>query len=635
MASIYKPAGSKRYVINYRDEHGRLRKKTAYTDKRESERLAGNLEETARKVRDGLTSRGEISVVARQKQAIDDHVNAYHKNLLDSDFTRKHADLARRRLIRLFGIAGVATLREINAVVIQSALARLRTEGRGLKTLNHYGDTAKMFVAWCIDDGRMATNPLATLKRYKADKDVRHERRSISIEEFNRLLEAARSGEKYGRMTGPLRELCYRFAFTTGLRFGEIKALKPDWFDWQTLKITIPAKIAKNRKTTTLPIDERLAEDLKARIAAVGPGEPVFPMPKRGYAMIQVDLESAQIPYKLDGKFFDFHAVRGMTATILDEIGAPSGVRRELMRHSTDSMTALYTRPREDQRREAVERLASVIGPADGATESATEEDDDDEPDDTNPNGLSDSAGSPDLITRVQFPPLVSSRCRRTDILRLSQAKVSCPLRARRVNASTDRHPATRRFGLGDSLILIVALAIALGSMHSTYWLDRIAQRTDFWRRAISELTGRAPRMRLLTRFPRRDLERLVISQMLDESLVQCLGAVVWGVTLTQPVWRLRSPRPPLRQLVREAGFVACVAAIVGYLVILDVQLVGGFVLPPWCRFTISVLLLWPVLGLPPWRSESHWIDRLGRAAGCGWIIVEAGGVASAYLLRL
>jgi integrase len=404
MASIYKPERSKRYVINYRDEHGRLRKKTAYTDKRESERLAHDLEETARKVRDGLTSQGAISVVARQKQAIEDHVNAYHKNLLDSDFTPKHADLARRRLKKLFGTAGVATLREINAVVIQSALAQLRGEGRGLKTLNHYGDTAKMFVTWCIDNGRMATNPLATLKRYKADKDVRHERRSISIDEFNRLLVAAENGEKYGRMTGPLRELCYRFAFTTGLRFGEIKALKPDWFDWQALKVTIPAKIAKNRKTTSLPIDGRVAEDLKARIAALGPGEPVFPMPKRGYAMIQVDLEVAQIPYKLNGKFFDFHAVRGMTATVLDEIGTPSGVRRELLRHSTDSMIALYTRPREDQRREAVERLASVIGPADGATDSATEEDDDDGPDDTNPGGSDVYGSMPPSSTRVQFP---------------------------------------------------------------------------------------------------------------------------------------------------------------------------------------------------------------------------------------
>jgi hypothetical protein len=102
------------------------------------------------------------------------------------------------------------------------------------------------------------------------------------------------------------------------------------------------------------------------------PDAPVFPLPKRGYAMIKTDLKNAGIPYVLDGRTFDFHAVRGMTATIHDEIGTPSGVRRELMRHATDSMTALYTRPREDQGRQAVVRLASALASAGTATKSAT-----------------------------------------------------------------------------------------------------------------------------------------------------------------------------------------------------------------------------------------------------------------------
>jgi len=65
-------------------------------------------------------------------------------------------------------------------------------------------------------------------------------------------------------------------------------------------------------------------------------------------------------------------AVRGTTATIDDEIGTPSGVRRELMRHASDSMTALYTRPRDDQGRQAVRRLASALASAGTATKSAT-----------------------------------------------------------------------------------------------------------------------------------------------------------------------------------------------------------------------------------------------------------------------
>ena len=222
-----------------------------------------------------------------------------------------------------------------------------------------------MFLDWCRKTERIAKNPLVELERYNAKTDLRHERRSISLDEFARLLDAARTGGRYSRMTGPDRELCYRFTFMTGLRFNEVKEVRADWFDWRMLTVTVPAKFSKNRKTKMLPIDAALAKDLMSHITTLDPPEaPVFPMPKRGYAMIKVDLDKAGIPYVLDGKTFDFHALRGMTATVHDEIGTPSGVRRDLMRHATDSMTALYTRPREDQGRRAVERLAAVLDSA-------------------------------------------------------------------------------------------------------------------------------------------------------------------------------------------------------------------------------------------------------------------------------
>ena len=123
-------------------------------------------------------------------------------------------------------------------------------------------------------------------------------------------------------------------------------------------------------------------------------------------------------------------------------------------------------------------------------------------------------------------------------------------------------------------------MALALGSLRSGAWLDRIPQRVHFWRQAYSELTGHIPQP-LLLRYSREYVVRLVISQILDESLQQFLGPIVWGLTMAQPLFRLRSPRPPLRHVVREAGFVTCVAALIGYLVTLDVQLVGDIVLPP------------------------------------------------------
>jgi hypothetical protein len=194
-------------------------------------------------------------------------------------------------------------------------------------------------------------------------------------------------------------------------------------------------------------------------------------------------------------------------------------------------------------------------------------------------------------------------------------------------------HPSSRRFGLGDGVILIGALALGLGSLRSGAWFDRIPQRIHFWREAYSELTGHIPQP-LLVRYPRKYVVRLVVSEILDETFQQLLGPLVWGLTMAQPLLRLRSPRPPLRRVVREAGFVTCVAALIGYFVTLDVQLIGDIVLPPLSFVAIALLLAWPALGLPPWHAEPNWIDRLGRAVGLGWIVVEAGGAAAASVLR-
>jgi hypothetical protein len=62
--------------------------------------------------------------------------------------------------------------------------------------------------------------------------------------------------------------------------------------------------------------------------------------------------------------------------------------------------------------------------------------------------------------------------------------------------------------------------------------------------------------------------------------------------------------------------------------------LIGDIVLPPWSFLALALLLVWPALGLPPWHAEPSWIDRLGRAVGLGWIVVEAGGAAAASVLR-
>ena len=189
--------------------------------------------------------------------------------------------------------------------------------------------------------------------------------------------------------------------------------------------------------------------------------------------------------------------------------------------------------------------------------------------------------------------------------------------------STSEAPPARRRFHLGDSLVLIAGLALTLRVLLSDNWFARISRRVSFWWDARPTFVGGFPWF--LAWGPSAGV---AVSQIADE-FVLLLSCVLVGLTLVQPFLRLRRPRPPLRDLVRQSGFVVCLAVIVGTLIFVDLGWVAQIEVSWGAVPAYALLLFWPVLGLPPWRSEASWIDRLGRAVGWGWIAV----IASATIL--
>jgi hypothetical protein len=122
-----------------------------------------------------------------------------------------------------------------------------------------------------------------------------------------------------------------------------------------------------------------------------------------------------------------------------------------------------------------------------------------------------------------------------------------------------------------------------------------------------------------------------VIKEVAVESFPVLFCALV-ALTLVRPLMRLRSPRPPLQGLMRQSGFVACVAVIVGTFLFVDLWWLA--IIPNWPILgkAALLLLLWPIFGLRPWSTEPSWIDRLGRGVGWGWIILATGRTAFEFL---
>jgi integrase len=389
MATVYKAAGSRRYMVEYRDSEGRRRRKAAFTDKSESQRLANELEDRARKVRNGLVDIKAESFRDHDRRLLADHINDWRENMIASGSSEKHVSLFSSRAARVVAIvkgaklsdieparnatreqvaAAAATLSasiaparlsDLTTESVQKALGSLKAAGRSLATCNHHRAAIKALSAWLCESGRTKRDALKGVKGFNAREDRRHDRRTVSLDELRRLVEVAEHGPKVLGVTGRVRSLVYRVAASTGFRYSEISAIRPESFNWDAPSVTVPACYTKNGKTATQNLPADLANDLAAYVAALPEGKPLFNLPRdKGAKLLRPDLKAAGIEYRdAAGLVFDFHGLRCEAATLADAAGVSRGVIQKFMRHSNSALTDHYVRPRAVQ----VEAVASML----------------------------------------------------------------------------------------------------------------------------------------------------------------------------------------------------------------------------------------------------------------------------------
>jgi hypothetical protein len=111
---------------------------------------------------------------------------------------------------------------------------------------------------------------------------------------------------------------------------------------------------------------------------------------------------------------------------------------------------------------------------------------------------------------------------------------------------------------------------------------------------------------------------------------------VLFTWTLAVLAIRLRRPRPRMRVLARQPGFVGCSAAclavsLCSVMPILslaagkDAHVVRWFLLNYTPEPAFAVFGAWFSLALGgSWRPEPSWIDRTGRILGLGWFLANA-----------
>ncbi|MEO2034105.1 MAG: tyrosine-type recombinase/integrase, partial [Planctomycetaceae bacterium] len=259
----------KKYSIEYRDEHGRKRRKVIASDKSVAARkLADALREIEKK-KAGETDPFE----EHRKKPLDVHLEEYGLHQRSRGTSIEQVLLVRGRVLSILDGCGFMFPGDIKNDPVQHFLYDQRNDRLSAQTCNHYITAIRQFVTWMVDRGRLTTNPIADLKKFDVKTDRRHDRRPLSSDEFVRLIQAARSGESVENVPGPERAICYLVSASTGFRRKELASLRRGSLILSTgvSLVTLEAEFAKNGKKASIPIQDHVGREIERWLSSRGP----------------------------------------------------------------------------------------------------------------------------------------------------------------------------------------------------------------------------------------------------------------------------------------------------------------------------------------------------------------------------
>ena len=355
---------SRRWYTRLTDANGKKRTIALFMDRVASQQKAALLQKTIELERAGVIDRFRKP----RRTPLAEHLTDYRQALLDKGATKGHAMLTYNRVESVLQACKFVFLADVQPSRVQNHIAECKRAGLGARSCNHYLASLKAFFTWMARDQRTAENPLVHLKGFNTKKDIRRQRRALTLDEIDALLSATLRGPNHHNMTGKGRYMIYLLGLTTGLRAGELHSLT-----WRSLNlsesepsVTVLAAYAKNGKEATLPLRQDVGEQFRHWFAYgdFSLDDEVFPgfNKAKGAAMLRQDLRAAGIAYEDEaGRYADFHSLRHTFISIVGKSGATAKEVQRLARHSTVALTLdVYTHLGLNDERRAVENLPEL-----------------------------------------------------------------------------------------------------------------------------------------------------------------------------------------------------------------------------------------------------------------------------------
>ena len=249
---------------------------------------------------------------------------------------------------------GLKELTDLSGVLprVEKVLRRLHRDGKSGKTLTNYADGIAAFCDWCVKRGYLESDPLKRLAAF--DTTPQSVRRALTAEELRQLLQDCATD----------RRLLYELAICTGLRAGELAALRKSHFDEVRGGLRLEAAWTKNRKPGFQPLPRWLVARLSQDLCDKKRDDALVHVPSHPARELDKDLKAAGIPKETEEGKIDFHSFRAVYVTLVIEAGASVKEAQSLARHSTPDLTMnVYARVRDSRLSEVVETVGDRIRP--------------------------------------------------------------------------------------------------------------------------------------------------------------------------------------------------------------------------------------------------------------------------------
>jgi integrase len=256
-----------------------------------------------------------------------------------------------------FGTRIVSTLKPLD---LEDYQEKREEEGRAPATIDMEISLAKTMVAKAFDndlvDGR-TVKAFRVVKR-KLKKAANARKRTLTIEEYLKLVKAAPDHLKAFLTVG----------FNTGMRTGELRALRWSHIDREKWVIRLPADIPKEKRAKVIPINhhvKRMLADLPRAIhhdyVLTYKNEPIVTAGGIKNSFISA-CGRAGIPYGQHlGNGITFHDIRRTVKTNMLSAGVDKVYRDTILGHSLQGMDVHYMSPSEDDLHRAMEIYAAWL----------------------------------------------------------------------------------------------------------------------------------------------------------------------------------------------------------------------------------------------------------------------------------